>query len=68
MVAEAVRAQGRRAITVAADVSNGAAVEALMRQVNADLGPVDVLVNNAGIATVRGLDELSEAEFDRRSR
>ncbi len=64
VVAEAVRAQGRRAITVAADVSNGAAVEALMRQVNADLGPADVLVNNAGIATVRGLDELSEAEFD----
>jgi 3-oxoacyl-[acyl-carrier protein] reductase len=32
--------------------------------VGAALGPVDVLVNNAGIAVTRGLDDLTEAEFD----
>ena len=63
-VAEAVRALGRRAITVAADVSKGAAVEALVSQVTTELGPVDVLVNNAGIATIHGLEDLTEAEFD----
>jgi hypothetical protein len=37
-VVQAVRAQGRRAITIAADVSQGAAVEALVRQAHAELG------------------------------
>ena len=29
-----------------------------------ELGPVDILINNAGIAVVRGLDDLTEDEFD----
>jgi 3-oxoacyl-[acyl-carrier protein] reductase len=64
-VVEAIRATGRRAIAVAADVSDAASVAAMMRRVEAELGPVDVLVNNAGIGLVRSLDELTEAEFDR---
>ena len=36
----------------------------MMRTIEAELGPVDVLVNNAGIAIIRGVDELTEAEFD----
>jgi 3-oxoacyl-[acyl-carrier protein] reductase len=64
-VADAVRALGRRAIAVRADVSDGAAVGGLVSRIEAELGPVDVLVNNAGIAIRRGLDELSEADFDR---
>jgi 3-oxoacyl-[acyl-carrier protein] reductase len=64
-VVEAIHATGRRAIAVAADVSDVASVVAMMRRVEAELGPVDVLVNNAGIGLVRSLDELTEAEFDR---
>jgi 3-oxoacyl-[acyl-carrier protein] reductase len=64
-VVEVIRAIGRRAIAVAADVSDAASVAAMMRRVEAELGPVDVLVNNAGIVLVRSLDELTEAEFDR---
>jgi 3-oxoacyl-[acyl-carrier protein] reductase len=63
-VAFAVAAAERRAITVAADVSNGAAVAGLIRRVEAELGPIDILINNAGIAIRRGIDDLIEADFD----
>ena len=33
--------------------------------VERELGPIDVLVNNAGIALVRTLDDLTEEDFDR---
>ncbi|CAN7709238.1 3-oxoacyl-ACP reductase FabG [Bradyrhizobium sp. LjRoot220] len=59
-----IKAGGGRAIAVAADVSQAAAVTAMVEQVARDLGPIDVLVNNAGIALVRSVDELSEADFD----
>jgi 3-oxoacyl-[acyl-carrier protein] reductase len=64
-VAAGIRAKGGRAIAVAADVSQAAAVAAMVERVAKDLGPVDILVNNAGIAIVRGVDELTEDDFDR---
>jgi 3-oxoacyl-[acyl-carrier protein] reductase len=64
-VADAIRALGRRALAVRADVSDAAAVQAMLETVTRELGAPDVLVNNAGIAQRRGLDDLSEAEFDR---
>ena len=63
-VVAAVRATGRRATAMAADVSDRSAVTAMIHAVEASLGPVDVLVNNAGIAIIRNVDELTEAEFD----
>jgi 3-oxoacyl-[acyl-carrier protein] reductase len=63
-VAAAIAGMGRRSVTVAADVSSGAAVAAMLRQVSDSLGAPDVLVNNAGIALIRGIDDLSEADFD----
>ena len=64
-VATAVRGAGRRALAIAADVSDGTAVKALVERVTTTLGPVDVLVNNAGLALRRGLDDLTEDDFDR---
>ncbi len=64
-VVAAIRAGGRRAIAVAADVSGGEAVRRMVAGIEIELGPIDILVNNAGIAPVRRLDELDEAEFDR---
>jgi 3-oxoacyl-[acyl-carrier protein] reductase len=64
-VAEAIAKLGRRALPVHADVSNTGAVTSMLHTIAAQLGKVDVLVNNAGVALHRGLDELSEADFDR---
>ena len=64
-VAMAIRALGRRALAIAADVADGEAVARMVSRAEAELGPVAILVNNAGIALPRGIDELTEAEFDR---
>ena len=60
-----IKAGGGRAMTVAADVSQAAAVTAMVEQITSSFGPVDILVNNAGIAIPRGVDDLSESDFDR---
>jgi len=66
--AEAVAAQvldrGGRAMAVGADVSQSAQVTAMIECVAGVLGPIDVLVNNAGIGITRGIDDLTEADFD----
>jgi 3-oxoacyl-[acyl-carrier protein] reductase len=65
LVADAVRRLGRRTVAVRADVSEGGAVKSMFATIANGLGGVDVLVNNAGIAIRRGLDDLTEADFDR---
>jgi NAD(P)-dependent dehydrogenase (short-subunit alcohol dehydrogenase family) len=64
-VAEALRASGTRAHAVAADVASPDAVDRALAEVRRALGPVDLLVNNAGITLRRPLAETSDAEFDR---
>jgi 3-oxoacyl-[acyl-carrier protein] reductase len=59
-----IAASGGRAIAVAADVSQSADVAAMVGRVTEALGPIDILINNAGMAIVRGVDDLTEAEFD----
>jgi 3-oxoacyl-[acyl-carrier protein] reductase len=63
-VVKAIRDQGGKAAAVRADVSQAAAVARMMAEVGKALGPVDVLVNNAGIGLVRTVDTLTEADFD----
>ena len=60
-----IKSGGGRAMSVAADVSQAAAVTAMVEQVSKTLGPIDILVNNAGIAIPRGVDDLTESDFDR---
>ncbi|SDD23489.1 3-oxoacyl-[acyl-carrier protein] reductase [Bradyrhizobium brasilense] len=64
-LAKGIIAAGGRAVAIAADVSEAAAVAALVERAKSELGPVDILVNNAGIAIVRGVDDLTEEDFDR---
>ncbi len=65
VVVAAIRHGGGRAMDVAADVSDARAVAGMVATVERELGPVDVLVNNAGLAIIRGIDDLTEEEFDR---
>jgi NAD(P)-dependent dehydrogenase (short-subunit alcohol dehydrogenase family) len=50
-LAEEIRALGRRAHTYQADVSDYEKCEAMATAALADLGPISILVNNAGIAS-----------------
>ncbi|MBS0548246.1 MAG: SDR family NAD(P)-dependent oxidoreductase [Proteobacteria bacterium] len=62
--AQSIRAAGGRAMVVGADVSRGSEVARLIAAVEGELGPVDVLVNNAGVGLIRGIDDLTEQDFD----
>src|SRR5581483_11346981 len=53
-VAAEVRALGRRAIAVRADVGTRAGAVALVEAALAELGKVDILVNNAGVVGAPG--------------
>ncbi len=65
-VAARVRALGRRAITIGADVSREADVLAMFARVDAELGPLTALVNNAGVVDVpTRVDEMSIARLAR---
>ena len=64
-VATAVRALGVRALVARADVSDKAAVSAMVERVASELGGPDILVNNAGLLYPGELLDYSEDEFDR---
>ena len=63
-VTEAIRKNGGRAEACGADVSKRSAVQSMVRDIEGRLGPIDILINNAGIAEIRNLDEITEEEFD----
>ena len=67
--AEEVRARieeaGGRAAIVGADVGSVPEIRRMFDEVEAALGPVDVLVNNAGIEIRASSLEVTEAEYDR---
>ena len=64
-VAGWIRGQGRRAVTVKADVANRAEVEPMFDKVWRELGPIDILVNNAGIETIVGFLDLTDEQWTR---
>lgn len=64
LVCAEIRALGRRALAVRADVSAANEVRRMVSEVESALGPVDILVNNAGVAQPRKLEEVTEAEWD----
>jgi 3-oxoacyl-[acyl-carrier protein] reductase len=55
---------GRRSVTVKADVANTAEVNALLDQVENELGSVSILVNNAGVTRPQAIEEITEKDFD----
>ncbi len=63
-LADEIEKLGRRCLTIQADVSKGPEVERLVSAVQSELGPVSVLVNNAGIARLQPLVEIAEVDWD----
>ena len=59
-----VRALGRRAEAIRADVANSRDVEAAAGRAFEVFGRIDVLVNNAGITLDATIPEMSEADWD----
>jgi citronellol/citronellal dehydrogenase len=60
---ERIENVGGRGIPVVADLSNVDSVARIVPEVERLLGPIDVLVNNAGIAIYRPIDELTSAHL-----
>jgi 3-oxoacyl-[acyl-carrier protein] reductase len=63
-VADAVRAEGRRALALACDVSDTAQVDAVVERTVAEFGRIDLLVNNAGYRIRSPFEHLPRAEWD----
>jgi meso-butanediol dehydrogenase/(S,S)-butanediol dehydrogenase/diacetyl reductase len=63
-VAEEVRAEGRRATVIDVDVSDARQVDAMIDATVAELGRLDVMVANAGVAQVAPLLEVTPEQFD----
>jgi len=62
--AEKVRAAGRKAVIIDADLSTIAPVEDVVGRTVAELGGLDILVNNAGIIRRADALEFSEEDWD----
>ena len=64
-LAAEVRAAGGRAIAVCADVADAPAVNAMAARTEAELGPITILVNSAGIAWAATLETWEPEGFAR---
>jgi NAD(P)-dependent dehydrogenase (short-subunit alcohol dehydrogenase family) len=62
--AEAARTEVGAALAVVADLGEPGAPEALIEQASAEVGPIDCLVNNVGVAYQADFLEVSDREWD----
>lgn len=63
--AQALRQEGRDAISVACDVSRLDSIREMITAVVAHFGQIDILVNNAGILSSTPIPDVTENEWDR---
>jgi len=63
--AAAIEEKGQRAWVLSADVGDSADVEKMFDELQNQAGPLDLLVNNAGVQTWSSLLDLDEADWDR---
>ena len=64
-VVEGIHQSGGKAVAVGADVSVASSVQSMVSAIEEQLGPIDILVNNACIAPMCGIDDITEGDFDR---
>ncbi|MBT3352279.1 MAG: SDR family oxidoreductase [Nitrospinaceae bacterium] len=62
--AKLVRDAGGEAVFHSADVSKVPDVEGMMDRCEAEFGPIDIMVNNAGIVRAAMLHKMAEEQFD----
>jgi 2-hydroxycyclohexanecarboxyl-CoA dehydrogenase len=62
---EAIKAAGGRAVALGADISNRAQVKAALERLRASLGPITILVNNAGIVDFTPFEQITDESWDR---
>ena len=62
---ETLRSEGCDAVAIQADVADGAAVADMVRQAEKELGPVTVLVNNAGVAGQAQFQDITDEMWNR---
>lgn len=60
-----IKALGGKAIALGADVSNRSQVQAALAKLRGALGPITILVNNAGIAEFVPFEEITDAQWDK---
>ena len=63
--AEDLRARGGRALALALDVRDRAAIDEALSKVRSDLGPVEIVVTSAGIDAFADFSEISVVEWER---
>ncbi|MBI2843443.1 MAG: SDR family oxidoreductase [Armatimonadetes bacterium] len=63
-VAQEIRAAGGTAAAVRADLAIEADIKKLIRQTEAELGPTDILINNAGILRLSPIETMSAQFWD----
>ncbi|MGD0584318.1 MAG: 3-oxoacyl-ACP reductase family protein [Oryzomonas sp.] len=59
-----IRDEGVRALPVQGNVAQSADVTRMMTEIHRELGPVTILVNNAGIGTLRTIEEMSRQDWE----
>jgi len=67
-VAAEIRAQGRQAVALPGDVTDSGRVEAVTRAAAEALGPIQILVNNAGLAVSAKVLDTDDALWERHLR
>ncbi|ARB44953.1 SDR family NAD(P)-dependent oxidoreductase [Alloalcanivorax xenomutans] len=60
-----VEAAGRRSVAISVNVAQPDSVRAMVEKVEAELGGLDIAVNNAGIISIQSIEELTAEDFDR---
>jgi len=59
-----IRGVGRRALPVQGDVARASDVDRMVEHIHRELGPITILVNNAGIGIVRTIEDITEKDWD----
>ncbi len=60
----AIKAAGGTAFTVAADLTDSAAIEAMCKDAIGRLGGIDIVMNNAGVADYKKVVDMDESFWD----